>query len=201
MGILTIIIQRIRRQQAHLLRPVSLGLAIAFVFCLPVAGQDVTSSTEQSLKSAFIFNFAKYVEWPDSALRGKGEFCIATLGRSSLDKELAALNGKIVQGRSIVFRRLGSPEEAAHCQVLFISRSELPRLELILDHLGGVPVLTVADHDGFSEKGGMLSLVNESGKIVFDVNILEMRRAGLKPNPQLLRLARKIYGADKRSGY
>jgi len=151
-------------------------------------------TSENSLKAAFILNFAKLVEWPESALKGKAEFCIATLGRSPLDRELAALNGKSVQGRSVVFHQYNSPEEAGKCQVLFISRSEQPRLAGILDSLGDMPVLTVSDQDTFCTKGGMLSLASEKGKVVFDANMHETQRAGLKPSSHLLRLARKIYG-------
>lgn len=171
-----------------------MGLAAIFIFYLSCAGQAETSSSENSLKAAFIFNFAKFVEWPESAFKGKTEFCIATLGRSLLSRELATLSGKSVNGRNIVFRQIRSPEEAVNCQILFISRSELARLAGILDSLRMVPVLTVSDYGDFCTKGGMLSLVVERGKIVFDVNIRETQRAGLKPSSQVLKLARKIYG-------
>jgi hypothetical protein len=149
---------------------------------------------EYSLKAAFIYNFSKFVEWPENAFRGRRDFCIATLGRTPLDRELAALNGKVVQGRSIVFRKLSSPDDAAQCQVLIVGRSELARLEGILDTLRDQPVLTIAESDDFCKKGGMLSLEKENGKIVFDVNFRETQRARLKPNSQLLKLARRIYG-------
>jgi hypothetical protein len=194
LGILAFIIRRISCRQARLPRRVSAGLAATFIFCLPVAGHAETLSSETSLKAAFIFNFTKFVEWPESAFRGKAEFCIASLGRSPLDRELAALSGKNVHGRSIVFRQLNSPEEAAKCQVLFIGRSELARLAGILDSLRDVPVLTVSDSDDFCAKGGMFSLVTERGKIAFDANVQEIQHAGLRPSSHLLRLARKVYG-------
>ncbi len=182
------------RKRTHCLWQRGAQLFVILLFSLPVSGHAERTSSENNLKSAFIFNFAKYVEWPDSAFNGKGTFCIATLGRSPLDKELASLSGKSVQGRDIVFRQFNSPEEATQCQVLFISRSEVSRVEAILDVFKDLPVLTIADLDDFCRRGGMLSLVNENGKIVFDVNILETQRVRLKPNPQLLRLTRKIYG-------
>jgi len=175
-------------------RGTALWLAAWLLLCLPTPGPSETSVGEYSLKAAFIYNFSKFVEWPESAFRGKREFCIATLGRTPLDRELASLSGKNVQGRAIVFRKLSSPEEAAQCQVLFISRSELAKLEGILDALRDVPVLTIAEGDDFCKRGGMLSLEKDSGKIVFDVNYHETQRSKLKPNSQLLKLARKIYG-------
>jgi hypothetical protein len=176
------------------LRLAALGLALFLLAALPQPGSCETSSGEYSLKAAFIYNFSKFVEWPESAYRGKRDFCIATLGRSPLDRELAVLSGKVVQGRSIVLRKVSSPEDATQCQVLVISRLELIKLEEILDTLRELPVLTIAEGDDFCKKGGMLSLEKENGKIVFDVNFRETQRAKLKPNSQLLKLARKIYG-------
>lgn len=170
------------------------GLAAILLFWFPAPGNTEKSSGEYALTAAFIYNFAKYVEWPDSAFKKNKEFSIASLGRSPLDRQLAALNGKSVQGRNIVFQQFNSPEEAAQCHILFISRSEHSRLGSILDFLRDLPVLTISDSDDFCRKGGMLLLVNENGKIVFDLNIRETHNAKLKPNPQLLKLTRKIYG-------
>ena len=194
MGILSSQIRGLPRPGPRPWRSWVIWLAAWLVLCLPGPGACETSVGEYSLKAAFIFNFSKFVEWPEAAFRGKKEFCIATLGRTPLDRELAALGGKSVQGRSIVFRKLSYAEEATQCQVLFISRSELARLEGILDTLRDLPVLTIAESDGFCKKGGMLSLEKENSKIVFDVNYRETQRSRLKPNSQLLKLARKIYG-------
>jgi hypothetical protein len=176
------------------LRPATVWLAAGALLCLPVPGIAETSLGEYSLKAAFIFNISKFVEWPESAFRGKREFCVATLGRTPLDRELAGLSGKNVSGRSVVFRQVSSPEEAMQCQVLFISRGELAKNDDILETLKGLPVLTIADLDDFCKKGGMVTLLKENGRIVFEVNLQETQRSKLKPNSQLLRLARKIYG-------
>jgi hypothetical protein len=194
MGVLTYIIRWLLHLRSFFLRHCTVWLAATLLFCPPVPGHAETATGEYGLKTAFIYNFAKFVEWPDSAFRKKDEFCIASLGRSPIDRELAALSGKTVQGRSIVITQISTPEEANNCQVVFISRSELVRFDSILESLRNMPVLTIADRDDFCMNGGMLSLVNEGGKIVFDVNIKAVQRSRLKPNLQLLRLARKIYG-------
>jgi hypothetical protein len=193
-GILSFKIPVQSRPRRHPLRLGVLWLAALLLLCTPGSGVSETAVGEYSLKAAFIYNFSKFVEWPESAFRGKRDFCIATLGRAPLDRELAALSGKMVQGRSIVFHRLSSPEEATQCQVLFIGRSELPKLEAILETLRDLPILTIAESEDFCRKGGMLALEKENGKIVFDVNYRETQRVKLKPNSQLLKLARKIYG-------
>ena len=171
-----------------------MGLWAALLLCLlPAAGLAESSSNEDSLKAAFILNFARYVEWPESSFKQAGEFCIASLGRSPLDRNLAALNGRSVKGRSVVFRQVSTPEAAGQCQVLFIRRAEPSRLVKMLDSLKDKQVLTVSDQDGFCSYGGMLSLVSEQGKLVFDLNLEEAQRSKLKPSSHLMRLARKIY--------
>lgn len=172
----------------------ALWLAAIMLLSFPSRGAAAPSSSEDVLKAAFIYSFSKFVEWPDQALNAKKEFCIATLGRTTLDRDLETLSGKTVHDRTVVFRKLNTPAEAAQCQVLFIGSSELVRIETILEALKDLPVLTIADSDDFCRKGGMLSLGRENARIVFDLNFREMQRGKLKPNPQLLKLARKIYG-------
>ena len=186
-----------RRLISPLVGPPRLGrswLVVGLLVFSPVAGHAELLSSENSLKAAFILNFAKMVEWPEAALRGKTEFCIASLGRTSLQKELAGLNGMSVQGHSVVVRQYSSPKEAAKCQVLFIASTDPIRLEGILDALRNLPVLTVSDHEGFCGSGGMVSLVSERERVAFEVNLQEMQRSKLKPSSHLLKLARKIYG-------
>ena len=170
-------------------------MSVVFVLGAPLTvGMAAQTVDEYQLKAAFLYNFAKFVEWPESAFRGRKEFCIATLGRSPLDRELAALNGKTVNGRSIVFHQYNSQEESVKCQILFISRSELGKIEGVLDALKDLPVLTIADREDFCPKGGMLCIEKEGGKLVFDVNYGVALRARLKPSSQLLKLARRVYG-------
>lgn len=173
---------------------VLIGVLAILLCSLPDQGDAEKPTDEYSLKAAFIFNFAKFVDWPESAFRRKGEFCIGTLGRTPLDRGLAELSGRSLHGRTVVIHQLNGYEEAAQCQVLFISRAQMVRVERILDSVKDLPILTIADPDDFCRRGGMLSLEMSHERFVFDVNLHEMQRVGLKPYSQLLKLARKIYG-------
>lgn len=186
-------IKALRSKAQRLVRQLVPCIAALALLLLPAGGGAETSSGEYSIKAAFIFNFTKFVEWPGSSAH-RSEFCIATLGRSPLDRTLVGLAGRSIQGRPIVFRQVSSPEEAAQCQVLFISRSELGRLDGILGVLGDLPILTISDREDFCRRGGMLSLYPDNGKIAFEVNLNETQRCRLKVSSQLLKLARKVYG-------
>jgi len=176
------------------MRSGTLGLTAAALLFLPGAALAGMTSDESTLKAAFIYNFAKFVDWPESAFHGKREFCIGSIGHNPLEKELAALAGKTVNGRSIVYRRFTTPEQAADCNVVFFARSEQARTEEILETLSDRPILTVGDYGEFCGKGGMFALEKKDTRLVFDVNLAQAQRAGLRPHAQLLKLARKIYG-------
>lgn len=173
--------------------PLLLAL-VALVLCPALLGIAETPLDEYRLKAAFIYNFVKFVEWPESAFRQKGEFCIGTLGRTPLDQELAKLRDKTVAGRKVVVRQLNSVDDAVQCQVLFVSRGEMNRFERSQGSIRHLPVLTVSDKEDFCHRGGMIGLERESERLVFVVNLQEMQRARLKPHSQLLKLARRIYG-------
>jgi hypothetical protein len=154
---------------------------------LPVA------STEYQVKAAFLYNFAKFVEWPPEAFPEGRPFIIGILGQdpfgSALDEAVA---GKTVREKRIVVRRFSKIEEAADSHILFISESEGENLPRLLKRLGPSPVLTVSDVGRFAEQGGMVQLVMEQSRVRFAINVASVERAGMKPSSQLLKLARIV---------
>ena len=64
------------------------------------------------------------------------------LFRADLD---AAASGEKIGARSIEVRRYRRIEEVSASHILFISRSELTRFDLILEALRGRSILTVGD--------------------------------------------------------
>ena len=146
------------------------------------------------MKAAFLYNFAKFVEWPPDAIKNSGDsFVVGILGEDPFDKDLeAGFNGKSVQDKKLIFKRLSSLEQASDCQVIFISRSEEERLGSILGKLRGSPILTVSDMDEFIQRGGMVGFVVENNKVGFNINRTVAEGAGLKVSSQLLKLAKTI---------
>lgn len=83
-------------------------------------------------------------------------------------------------------------EEAGECHILFVSSSEQPRVDAVLDSLGKRSLLTVSDIKRFSQSGGMISFVTADDKIRFEINIRAANRARVKINSQLLKLAKTV---------
>lgn len=163
----------------------------------PVIGAESSKSGEYTLKAAFLYNFAKFVEWPTETLERTESFKVGLLGKDPFGKELDELmRGKTVHNKPLVVQRLESLEAAADCQMIFISASEADRLEEILKTLAGRPVLVVGDMPRFIHRGGMVGLSVENQKVRFSINEKPADAAGLKISSQLLKLAKMVKKAE-----
>jgi hypothetical protein len=151
------------------------------------------SPTEYQVKAAFLYNFAKFVEWPAEAFQGNKPFVIGIVGHDPFGNLIdEAVFGKTVRDKKIIISRFSKIEDAVDSHILFVGNSEGENVARILKRLGKAPVLTVSDLDGFADEGGMVQLVTEQNRVRFVVNIAAVDQAGLKPSSQLLKLARII---------
>lgn len=149
--------------------------------------------TEYQIKAAFLFNFAKFVEWPERAFaRADSPIVIGVLGDDPFGADLDRLvRGKRIENRTLVVRRFQDVDQAGGAHVLFISSSEQRRLPAILAALRTSPVLTVGEVTQFNRLGGIIKFAVENKKVLFDINPDAAERARLQLRAQLLRLARK----------
>ncbi len=152
------------------------------------------------VKAAYLYNFAKFVEWPSDASRGTGEpavICVVGDERTRVALETAIIGKKVV-GRRIEARSPSTGKEFRACQVLFIGFPDKERILAILHTLAGSSVLTVGQTNGFASLGGMINLVEKSGSIELEINPETAGAAGLKVSSRLLVVSRIV--ADQRSG-
>lgn len=157
------------------------------------AGVAAETASEAQLRAAYLVNFLKYVEWP--ATSGGANICV--FGRDSLAGPLASYEGRLIQGREIRIRRVSQPEQLADCQEVFVPDGDEERFAGAIRNLGRLPVLTVGESARFVEQGGGVALVRVDNRLVFDVNLPVLQRAGLKVSPQMLRLARDVVGGHR----
>lgn len=179
--------QRTRKRMFPLILLMGVGLAL-----LPVHARP-EEPTEYQVKAAFLYNFAKFVEWPEEAMAGGQSFVIGVMGRNPFGSDIdEAVAGKTVRDKPIVVRRFSKIEDAIGSHVLFISDSEAEDVVRIVRQLSRAPILTVSDLPRFAERGGMIQLLLEQNRVRFAINPAAIERAGLKPSSQLLKLARIV---------
>jgi hypothetical protein len=157
------------------------------------------SPTEFQVKAAYLFNFLKFVEWPDDpGSDPHGKWVIGFVGDSPIGNELSQLvEGKNVLGRDLLVKKFQPADNLRACNILFISESEKKRLPSILAELRGSSVLTAADMDNFIGSGGMIQFVVEDARVRVAIDVGATSRAHLKISSKLLSLARSVTGTEQ----
>lgn len=178
------------RRRHTSVRTVALLFGLILVLGFKCLAQDSPPS-EYQLKAAFLFNFAKFVEWPSKTFAGPtSPIVIGVLGENVFHGDLEqAIRGKVINNHPLQFKEFHSVTEATNCQILFISPSEKSRLPKILESLHGASVLTVSETERFTEAGGMINFVIEANKVRFQINNEAAKKAGLTISSKLLSLA------------
>lgn len=157
---------------------------------IETAHAEERSPSEWSIKLAFIYNFAKFIQWPAGI--PSSELVIGVMGQAA-GPELSDQK-KEVAGRRVILRHVQRIEQARECHIVFVPAAEKGLLPQVIKTLEGRPVVTVGDFDGFLRAGGMINLVPTKGRLNFDINVGATKKAGVTVGYQLLRLARELTG-------
>jgi hypothetical protein len=174
-----------------------LSVFIAAALCAGYSAR-AEEAAEYQIKSAFLFKFASFVEWPRGTFEDKNSpLVIGILGDDPFGREFdERVKGHTVGGRAVVVRRYRNVADAAKAQILFVSSSENDRLPAILDASKDSGTLVVGDGESFARRGGMIGFVMSGASVHFCINHEATKRAGLKVSAELLRLARIVTGGE-----
>ena len=154
---------------------------------------------EYMIKAAFLYNFARFVDWPAKAFpNDHTPINVCILGKDPFGDAFEPIKGKIVKGRKLALLRVKRLEELEQCHILFISSSEDKRLSQILSAIRGKNILTVSDIKMFARRGGTINFVIVEKKIRFEINIEAVRLAGLEISSKLLKLAKIVGGESQK---
>lgn len=158
---------------------------------LSVSIVKAAAPTEQQIKSAFLYNFVQYVNWPDQVFESsKTPFIIGVIEPDVLGSDLdETLAGKQIQNRRLITKRFSEKISQKSCHVLFFGTSNI---RPILKQLRNAPVLTVGDGEDFAKLGGMIGFYIKDRRIKLIINLGSAVNAGLKISSQLLRVATVI---------
>jgi YfiR/HmsC-like len=156
------------------------------------------SPTEYQVKAAFLFNFLKFVEWPDGPGSDHAKWVIGFVGETPIGEELTALAGeKKVLGRELQVRKFQATDNLRVCNILFISESEKKRVPSILTALRGSSVLTVGDMENFISAGGMVEFLVVDARVRLAIDVGATNRARLRVSSKLLLLAHVVQGTER----
>jgi len=169
-----------------------LGIATgALLLVATVARADDGISKEYRIKAAYLYNFAKFVDWPEQSFtNAEAPLVIGVWGPNPFGHELEVIaeNHKI-NGHSIVVKSVTSLADASSVHLLFFSGDNAQAVAE-LKQLPSASVLTVGESEKFTVAGGMIGFVREDDKVRFVINAAAAEQHGVKISAQLLKLAR-----------
>jgi hypothetical protein len=166
-------------------------LAASLLCAATARAQDVT---EPALKAAFIYNFAKFTDWPADALPPTSPFNACVLGDTAVGDALErAVVGRRLAGREIGVSRVRPGPGVRACHLLYVSGLAWAQVEALTSTLRGAPVLTISDADDFT-RIGIAQVFVESGKMRFNFNLDVAKQARLQLSSKLLVLAAHVRG-------
>ena len=171
---------------------------VIFVWCMISDSQSLYAqmklATEYQVKAAFLYNFAKFIDWPSSAFTDpKQPLDICVYGRDPFGPALEdALLGKTIGERRVSIGRAMQFQDLVGCHVVFVSNSAHESAADLANRLKGRAVLLVGESDGFAASGGAIQFTIEDNRVHFVINPDAADRAGLKISSKLLALAKIV---------
>jgi len=190
------------------IRPCAVITALRIFCAVALAGGFLPSSVYAApgddarvaaVKAAFVFNFAKFVNWPDARLRTSDNQMVFCVQRDDLDYRVVKdLEHKSINDRNVTVRILEPRTGIPDCHLLFlsggVSDSEFDQL---VKYATGLNVLLVSDMPDFAERGGHIALITDQNRLRFKINLGATTGAGLKVSSKLLQLAEIVATASE----
>ena len=170
-----------------------------FLWGRPVIAAQ-SSVSEYELKAVYLYNFLRFVTWPEGKDVSSGAKVIAVVGHSPIRAELKRLQAKLARSGSspsitVTFHgsyRAGM--DLSGCHLLYVADSEKNHFAEITASLGRAPVLTVADDESFLQAGGMIALLQHNNSVRWAINRPPLAVARLRLSAKLLEMAINIIG-------
>lgn len=162
------------------------ALAAMLVFVCP--GLRAQAVTQPALRAAFLYNFAKFTEWPAHSVP-HGSLTLCVLDDLAVEGALTELVGNsTINGHSITIWRNATGSRLRACNLVYVDDAS-GRAPGVIQELLGAPVLTVSNGNDFVRSGGIVGLFIEEGRMRFAVNPDAAQRAGVRLSSKLLQLA------------
>ena len=138
--------------------------------------------------SMMVFNFTKYVQWPDYT--ASGEFIIGVVGNADVYNTLNTWYGGKPRGaKTYVIKKFSSAAEVTDCHVVFIDKSKSSEFDTINTKMKGKGTLVITDKNGLGEKGSGINFKTIDNKLKFELNQKTLEASNLKVSGALSAMA------------
>jgi hypothetical protein len=158
------------------------------------SAQDVVTQREYNVKAVSLYAFGRYVTWPATVFASESSpLVIGVIGGNPFGDALDRIAAKkTLNGRPIVVKQLGAPEEILGCHIVFVTRTVAPEVEAkLFQATDKKPVLLVGETPGFANRGGVVNFYQSGPNIRFELNPERGLACNLSLDAKLLSLGTK----------
>jgi hypothetical protein len=170
------------------------SLGVLFLLLAPGLTSYAQNVSEDQVKAAYVYNFAKFVEWPlrdFASPTAPLRFCVLD-DRSFESVLIQFVKGRAVAGHPVIVVPVQDGDQSRDCHILFIGTSHAGQIRQIINVLRDANVLTVGETKGFIEAGGIINFVLQDDQVRFQVNHKAAKQAGLGISSRLLAVAKVV---------
>jgi hypothetical protein len=174
---------------------VRLGLAVVFASGAigSAAAVEAETVTRAAAKAAFVYNFSKFVVWPDDVLAPSQPLTLCVLGDNAVADELArTARTHTADAHALRVQIVRTGPALRSCHMLYVTGLDSKRSADLIEVLKGAAVFTVGDGERFAETGGVARLIVEDNRMRFAINVASAQRARLNLSSRLLSLAQLV---------
>lgn len=126
--------------------------------------------TSAIIKSSYIYNFAKLIDWPEK--HKKGNFVIGVIGGSSMYQQLVTkYNGKTIGSQHIEIRKISNAHNFSVCHVLFVDHDFSDELPKVIPRLSDESTLLIAHQKGALSMGAVINFVVVEDNLKFELSV------------------------------
>jgi hypothetical protein len=161
---------------------------IMFFALLISASVSAQDRQPHEVYSMMIFNFSKYIQWPDHAT--SGEFVIGVMGNNEVYNTLSTWYGGKPRGsKTYVIKKFNSAAELAKCDILFIANTKSYEFDNVLGKIQGKGTLLITDKNGLGGRGSVINFKKTDDKLKFELDQRAAESANLKVSSSLTAMA------------
>lgn len=157
------------------------------LFTLFMLSSLALHSQDHKFQSLFVYNFAKYIEWPSA--KKQGDFVIGVIGgQAAVAQFKNTLEGKTKGTQKILVQQLTTASAYTNCHIIFVTAEQHSMIDKITEAVGQQPVLIITEKEGALKEGSSINMFIKNGKMAFEINE-QIKKSSLKVSSEVMRLA------------
>lgn len=146
-----------------------------------------SKAQDEKFKALFMYNFTKYIEWPQS--KQSGDFVIGVIGNPAIVGELNAIaQRKTVGSQAIKIKEISASDEVTKMHIVYVAENKSDDAAAIAGKVKGKGVVLITDKPGLAQSTSGINYIKKDGKQSFEVNQNHLNEFGVKVSSQLLSL-------------